>query len=441
MSTPQKEDNSLMPVYEADEDSFFFTKKVLGELGLWITQQHMQLSDLSFLDMGTGSGYIAFELVKYGARNVTAVDNNPLAIKELSCVAELEELPIRVIQSDLFSLVPFQLFDCIIFNTPYLPNDEEKYIDPSLHGGPQGYEVALRFLEQARSYLTKNGRVYLLTSSLAQPEIFEKKAKQLGWSLLLIATHSLFFEQLLCYECTYIDKKSLLSESSFCQDMCIQENELQKRNINTITIKKKIPASYSFQGVLALGKRGVVSLVQNKSTKKFFVAKTQQNTTTALQPIVLESQQLKRVNKLGIGPQLEFSNKDVVIMQYLKGQALGSWLQTTYDPQAIIQVTQDILSQCVLLDSAGINKFEMTNPYKHIIICKSSSCNNSFKQSLTVSKHNAVGSLTCTMIDFERAKNTIRPKNVSQFKEYIKHSILPRLKEIGSDVKLDYFFK
>lgn len=424
MSNQKKFDESFddaMPVYQADDDSFFFTKKILGELGLWITQEGKQLSDLSFLDMGTGSGYIAFELIKYGARNITAVDINSKAIEEMSSLVELEELPVRVMQSDLFSKFSQEKFDCILFNTPYLPNDEEEYLDPSLHGGPKGYEVALRFLEQAKNHLTKNGRVYLLTSSLAQPEEFEKKAKKLGWSLSLIAIHSLFFEQLLCYECQLETEQK--NEKELAIDVFfLDESELRLRNINFESIKKKIPSSYSFEGVLALGKRGIVSLVKKTSNGEFFVAKTQHDATTALQPIVLEAQQLKLVNELGIGPRLEFFNEDVVIMQYVQGDAIGDWLQKTTTVDAIIAVTQDVLTQCVLLDEAGINKFEMTNPYKHVII-------------------GGVDNLTCTMIDFERAKKTIRPKNVSQFKEFVKNRILPRLKELGSDLEMDYFIE
>ena len=58
-----------------------------------------------------------------------------------------------------------------------------------------------------------------------------------------------------------------------------------------------------------------------------------------------------------------------------------------------------ILQKLELMDRLKFNKFELTNPYKHIIIKEG---------------------LEPVMIDFERAKYTSRPKNVNQFTEYVR---------------------
>ena len=60
------------------------------------------------------------------------------------------------------------------------------------------------------------------------------------------------------------------------------------------------------------------------------------------------------------------------------------------------KVLIDILKQCKVLDKLKVNKLEMHNPYKHIIIGKK-----------------------IVMIDFERCYKTLKPKNVSQFCQFL----------------------
>jgi predicted Ser/Thr protein kinase len=54
-----------------------------------------------------------------------------------------------------------------------------------------------------------------------------------------------------------------------------------------------------------------------------------------------------------------------------------------------------------LLDKLGINKDEMQNPYKHIIVDKK-------KKGICVK-----------LVDFERARKTESPKNVTQFCQFL----------------------
>jgi release factor glutamine methyltransferase len=94
-------------------------------------------------------------------------------------------------------LVPHE-FHVIIFNPPYLPEDTQEPQDSktATTGGKKGNEIILKFLEQAKSYLEKNGTIFLITSSLAEDINFEKfgyKAKEIG-------CENLFFERLCVYE-------------------------------------------------------------------------------------------------------------------------------------------------------------------------------------------------------------------------------------------------
>lgn len=186
------------PVYEPDEDSFLLETTMLSELKSYI--EGKDPSKVSVLDMGAGSGYLGFAAKKLGV-NVTLVDNNPAAISAITLFAKSEDLDVSIIESNLFKNIPLQKFDCIVFNTPYLPNDDGVY-DSSLYGGPKGNEIALEFLEEMQNYLTDKGFVLLLTSSLAHVEEVEKRCFSYNWTCKKVALKKLFFEELIVYKIT-----------------------------------------------------------------------------------------------------------------------------------------------------------------------------------------------------------------------------------------------
>jgi release factor glutamine methyltransferase len=190
-------ETSTTPVYEPDDDSYLLLSALQKELQD-IEATGRSLPSLHFLDMGAGNGFLGFDAMKKGFRT-TFVDINPLAIQEITNLLEAEDLHAPTICSDLFANVPKTAFDVIAFNTPYLPADEELF-DPALHGGEHGYETTLRFLAQAKSYLAPRGIIIFLTSSLAQPEVIQRHARELGFACEQIASEKLFFEELFVYK-------------------------------------------------------------------------------------------------------------------------------------------------------------------------------------------------------------------------------------------------
>ena len=93
------------------------------------------------------------------------------------------------------NLVPLQ-FDVIVFNPPYLPEDSREPTDSQLAttGGFQGSEIINEFLKEAENYLEKNGKIFLLTSSLT------KKINYQNYHKKLFGKEKLFFEQLFVWE-------------------------------------------------------------------------------------------------------------------------------------------------------------------------------------------------------------------------------------------------
>jgi len=167
-------------MYHPAEDSF-----LLAEVVRSYTKQGMKV-----LDMGTGSGIQAKTAIKSGAKDVLAVDIDPLVIKKL-------KRELSPIQSDLFSKVKGK-FDLIIFNPPYLPADKhDKGLDTT--AGKKGYELIIKFLKQAKSHLSKDGTILLLISSLSKPSVILKEARK-HYRTRKVAEKKIFFEKLYVYK-------------------------------------------------------------------------------------------------------------------------------------------------------------------------------------------------------------------------------------------------
>jgi len=122
------------------------------------------------LDMGSGSGYLAFVLRKIGVPFVTAIDNHPPAI---DCIYKNikknpEVMPIRVLKGDLFEpLDEEKIFDLIVFNHPYYPYTNNHIFGLEKDGGKTIIE---RFLSLAPIYLKNNGVILMPFSDMAGEE-------------------------------------------------------------------------------------------------------------------------------------------------------------------------------------------------------------------------------------------------------------------------------
>ncbi|MBR9693242.1 methyltransferase, partial [Candidatus Woesearchaeota archaeon] len=142
-----------MPLYEPQEDSELLRRFVV------------EYASGEVLDMGAGSGILALAAAeKEDVKNVLAVDIDDESLVHLK--KEVKNGKVTILKSDLFAnITTNDTFDTIIFNPPYLPQDpDDKH--QALYGGAEGYELTVRFLEEAKTHLTSGGIILLLFSSL-----------------------------------------------------------------------------------------------------------------------------------------------------------------------------------------------------------------------------------------------------------------------------------
>jgi release factor glutamine methyltransferase len=152
------------------------------------------------LEIGTGTGLIAILAAKK-ARIVIATDINSHALDcTLKNIIANKTYNMELRKGDLFEPVEDEKFDIILFNTPYLPTEEDEIVadelDAAWNGGPGGRKVIDRFLAQVKNHLNPGGKVQMVQSSLSDNEKTLKKFEELGFKASITAQEKGFFEEM-----------------------------------------------------------------------------------------------------------------------------------------------------------------------------------------------------------------------------------------------------
>lgn len=159
----------------------------------------------------------------------------------------------------------------------------------------------------------------------------------------------------------------------------------------------------------AKGKRSEVYTFVERG--KRFAVKRARTDIGARGRIENEVKFLRILNKKGIGPKLVRATKRSFVYEFVEGEQILDYVAHAKDP---FPVLKKVLLQCFVLDQLGINKLEMHHPVKHILVKKGEP----------------------VMIDFERCYYTKRPKNVTQFVQFLfAMKMVKRSKEVQMCLK------
>ncbi len=358
-----------MDIYEPAEDSCllqkFVKERAVGRV----------------LDMGTGSGIQALTAAESPrAREVVAVDINENAVDTLQKrVTEKRLRKVVVQQSDLFSNVSGK-FNLIIFNPPYLPQDEG-IEDAALYGGKNGWELSQKFFDAVSKHLIGDGGILFLFSTLTDKRKIDEMLQHRLFEFRLLGSEKLAFEELYVYEIT----KSLLLR------------ELEGKLVEGVCYFAEGKRGIIYTGLY--DKNKLVKSHFSRSKQKVKVAvKTVKPESKAVGRIENEVKWLKLLNKKNIGPRLLFSGEDYFVYEFVDGVEILDWLrQGSVVKLEVLRLLRDVLEQCFTMDSLGVNKEEMHHPQKHVLVTTDGP----------------------VLIDFERCNQTEKPQNVTQFVEFI----------------------
>jgi len=180
-------------VYEPAEDTFLLAEN------LKVKEKEV------VLDVGTGCGIITVLAAKK-AKKVVATDINPYAIKcaEKNAKMNSVEEKIEFRLGDLFQPIrPDETFSLILFNAPYLPSEpyeERSWTGRAWAGGPGGRKIIDRFIRSAPEFLTVDGRILLVQSSLSDIDETLERFDEAGLKARVVSVVKFPFERIVLIE-------------------------------------------------------------------------------------------------------------------------------------------------------------------------------------------------------------------------------------------------
>ncbi|MEV6738766.1 HemK2/MTQ2 family protein methyltransferase [Streptomyces sp. NPDC051104] len=147
-------------VYEPQEDTWLLTRALRRE----------ELTPgADVLDLGTGSGALALEAARLGAR-VTAIDISWRAVLAARVNALLSGQRISVRRGDLTAGVPGRRFDLVVSNPPYVPSPVAGSPRGAARAWDAGWDGRLlldRICDAAPGHLRPNGVLLMVHSALS----------------------------------------------------------------------------------------------------------------------------------------------------------------------------------------------------------------------------------------------------------------------------------
>ena len=181
-------------VYEPAEDSFLAAETVTEALDDFDGR-------VAVADIGCGTGILGLvagtspnvEKVVFGDISEDAlrickknVDNNSLLVKA-DCIVK---------KSDLFSGIEGD-FDLIIFNAPYLPDNDKNSMASTWYGGKSGIELSVEFLRQAVVHIKEASKIIIVESSFGDIETLKSAISDLGLCICKEKRQHISFEDII----------------------------------------------------------------------------------------------------------------------------------------------------------------------------------------------------------------------------------------------------
>lgn len=167
----------------------------------------------------------------------------------------------------------------------------------------------------------------------------------------------------------------------------------EEKRLNEFLKKHKL----KFVRLIAKGHSSFVFLV--KRGNKRFALKLERSDSTRKEMLEKEVSNLRRANKLGIGPKLYKYDKKrrVILMEHIAGKTFSEWLFEKRKRNELIQFLAELFKQANALDKAGLDHGQLAGRGANILV----------RNNLPV------------IIDFEKASQRRKAHNFSKLLAYL----------------------
>ncbi len=333
------------------------------------------------LDIGTGTGIQAITAaLKSNVKRVIAsdIDKDALIIAKFNSELNRVYEKIIFVQSNLFERIPKIKYDTIIFNPPYLPEE-----------GVEDYKTKLWTVGGE-----EGNELILRFLEEAWKYLYKNGIILLVFSSLSNPKKILSFAEELGYSYKLLESKRFFFEEIYVylfsrshdHHLSAQETFITEGWHSHIYLTDRNTIIKKFKENLRL----------NYEKEKYFLLKLKDFDFT---PKIID-----------------FDDSEMKIeMEYIKGKTLKEVIKKG---KLTVDLIKDILEICYTLDKLRIDKGEMNRPWEHIII-----------------------SDRIVFIDWERAKETRKPSNVTNFLQFlhkIKFIDITKIKDILRKYKKTY---
>lgn len=171
--------NVSQKVFEPRPETKYWVKKFLKDL-----KTFSQKGPIKILDIFAGSGCIGISILKNNHRtfvDFSDIDENALKQIQINlCLNRIKKERFNIFKSDVFENLEKTKWDFILANPPYVALkriaevqkdvlEKDPYI--ALFGGEDGMFYIKKFLNQAKNYLKKNGKIYMEFDPFQKKEI------------------------------------------------------------------------------------------------------------------------------------------------------------------------------------------------------------------------------------------------------------------------------
>jgi release factor glutamine methyltransferase len=184
---------------------FFSTKLLLNYL------KEIPLQNRTFLELGSGSGLISIYAAKQNAV-VTATDISQTAVETSQQNAERNQVSIEAIVSDLFDQIPSRIFDMIVINPPYFPQQPVNEMDYAWFCG-KNFEYFERLFGNLGKYADQHSNIIMILSEDCQIERIRQIALKNNWQMEVIHQKRVLWEMNFIFRIAPISKPILQTPS------------------------------------------------------------------------------------------------------------------------------------------------------------------------------------------------------------------------------------
>jgi len=180
-------------------------------------------------DLCTGSGVVAAECARLGARAVVAVDSSPTAVCAAEDTCRAASCPVDVRCADFADLIGDDTFDIVTCNPPYVPTpplNTEHFTECSgprhaWAAGPDGRAILDRVCAGASALLRPGGTLLLVQSALSNVPATLLALRSTGLQAEVTASRTIPFGPVLTARAEWLERSGRIDRGSRVEQIVV----------------------------------------------------------------------------------------------------------------------------------------------------------------------------------------------------------------------------